>query len=452
MNVSRKKLTPQTLLGQRGANLVERIVLEMRYAWRPILLFDLGIDGEIEICDPKTGEATNLILRVQVKATGQAFPRETADSFEYICDRRDLDYWLRGNAPVILIVCRPDTSEAYWISVKDYFNDPATLKASRISFSKRLNKFDPSCALTLKQLALPKDSGIYFSPFPKTEKLYSNLLRVSSFASDLYLADTSYRKPEDVWAVFKTAGAKAGAEWVLSGKKIISFRDLHEPPFDGICDLGTCETFNTKEWAYSQDSGRQKDFVRLLNLCLKERARLLGLWLFKDDKRRYLYFPATRSLNTRRVQYQSKTKRVSREVFKQYRRKSDPSQATYCRHLAFKGYFVRLNDAWYLELTPTYHFTSNGKDTDRFRAERLQGIKRLERNPAVFGQVLFWADYLRRQTCGLFSSEYPFLTFGNLAALDIEASIPDEIWYQGEEGAERDSMQASDNQPDLIGL
>lgn len=452
MNVSRKKLTPQTLLGQRGANLVERIVLEMRSVWRPILLFDLGIDGEIEICDPQTGEATNLILRVQVKATGQAFQRETADSFEYVCDRRDVDYWLQGNAPVVLILCRPDTNEAYWISVKDYFNDPASLRTSRISFSKQRNKFDSSCASTLKELALPKDSGIYFSPFPQTEKLYSNLLKVSSFASDLYLADTSHRKPEDVWAAFKTTGVNAGSEWVLSGKKIISFRDLHESPFSGICDLGTCERFSTREWAYSQDGDRQRDFVRLLNLCLKERARLLGLWLFKDGKRRYFYFPATRSLKPRRVQYQSKTKRVSREVFKQYSRKSDPSQPTYCRHLAFKGYFIRLMDEWYLEITPTYHFTSNGKDEDKFRAERLQGIKRLERNPAVFGQVLFWADYLRRQTRGLFSSEYPLLTFDNLAALEIQASVPDEIWYQGEEGTERDSMQATDNQLHLIGL
>lgn len=452
MNASRKKLTPQTLLGQRGANLVERIVLEMRYAWRPILIFDLGIDGEIEICDPQTGEATNLILRVQVKATAQPFQRETTDSFEYFCDRRDLDYWLRGNAPVILIVCRPDTDEAYWVSVKDYFQDPAAVQASRISFNKERTKFDAASACALKELAVPKDSGIYFSPFPKTEKLYSNLLRISSFGSNLYLADTPYRKPEEVWEVFKTSDAKVGSEWILSGKKIISFRELHVPPFSEICDLGTCETFNTNDWAYSQDKDRQRDFVRLLNLCLKERTRLLGLWLFKDDKRRYYFFPSTRSLNTRRVRYQSKKNRVSREVFKQYSKKSDPNQKTYCRHLAFKSYFVRLLDAWYLEITPTYHFTSDGKETDKFRAERLQGIKRLERNPAVFGQVLFWADYLRRQTRGLFSSEYPLLTFGNLATVDIQASVPDEIWYQGEEGTERESMRAGDNQPNLIGL
>ena len=293
MNAGKKKLAPQTLLGQRGANLVERTALEMHYAWRPILIFDVGIDGEIEICDPETGEATNLILRVQVKATGQPFQRETSESFEYSCDRRDLDYWLRGNAPVILIVCRPDTNEAYWVSVKDYFKDATVLKTSRISFDKQRDKFDSSCGPALRDLALPRDSGIYFSPFPKTERLYSNLLRVSGFASDLYLADTEYRKPEDVWEAFKSTDAKAASEWILSGKKIISFRDLHEPPFSGICDLGTCERFNAADWAYSQDVDRQRDFVRLLNLCLKARTRLLGLWFFKDDKRRYYFSPRT---------------------------------------------------------------------------------------------------------------------------------------------------------------
>src|SRR5205085_12290963 len=118
--MSGKKVAPQSIIGQQGANLVERIVLQMKYAWRPILIFDVGVDGEIEVCDPETGEATNATVRVQVKATTQPFQAETADSFEYSCDRRDLDYWLRGNAPMILILCRPDSNEAYWLSLKEY--------------------------------------------------------------------------------------------------------------------------------------------------------------------------------------------------------------------------------------------------------------------------------------------------------------------------------------------
>ena len=31
------------------------------------------------------------------------FQAETDNSFEYRCEQKDLDYWLRGNVPVILI-------------------------------------------------------------------------------------------------------------------------------------------------------------------------------------------------------------------------------------------------------------------------------------------------------------------------------------------------------------
>jgi hypothetical protein len=54
-----KKLSTQSLIGQQGINLFERIVLEMQYAWRPTPGFDVGVDGEIEACDPITDAATN---------------------------------------------------------------------------------------------------------------------------------------------------------------------------------------------------------------------------------------------------------------------------------------------------------------------------------------------------------------------------------------------------------
>jgi len=78
---------------------------------------------------------------------------------------------------------------------------------------------------------------------------------------------------------------------------------------------------------------------------------LLGLWLFERDGLKYFYFPATRNLETRRVQYQSIQRQASREVFKQYSRKDDPALRAYCRHSAFKGYFLRMDNEWYLEIT-----------------------------------------------------------------------------------------------------
>ncbi len=71
MNI--KRITTQSIIGQSGVNLVERIVLQMKYAWRPTPIFDVGIDGEIEVCDPVTGEATNAIVKAQIKSTTRPF-------------------------------------------------------------------------------------------------------------------------------------------------------------------------------------------------------------------------------------------------------------------------------------------------------------------------------------------------------------------------------------------
>ena len=442
-----KKVTSQSVIGQLGANLIEKIVLEMEYVWRATSIFDVGIDGEIEIRDPTTGEMTNTIIKVQAKATTKPFQAEADNSFEYSCTQKDLDYWLQGNVPIILVVCRPNTDEAYWVSIRDYFSEPAIQKTRKVLFDKQRNRFDASCATALKSLALPKDSGIYFAPLQKTETLHTNLLKVTSLAPKIYVANTNYRKRRSVWDKFYSMEVKVGPEWILTDKQIVSFYNLKEPPFSEICDLGTCEIFDTQKWSNSKDEDTKRQFVWLLNMCLQKRTQLLRLNFNKAHQ--HYFFPATKELETHMVSYQSLQQTVSREVFRKYTKKSDPSQIAYCRHLAFKGHFLRFNDEWYLEITPTYHFTWDGYKKDMFRSERLQGIKRLERNRAVLGHLLMWADYLSQSTQNLFSSEYPFLDFGQLATVDINISLPDDVWYNPEK---EDTMEAedTDNQLELL--
>jgi hypothetical protein len=162
--------------GQRGVNLVEKIVLDMGFTWEATRV-DAGIDGQIEIRDPATGEMKNWILRAQVKER-EAFVRETIESFEFLCDENDLDYWLGGTTPNILVVCRPSTNEAYWVSIRHYFRDPAARKSRRVVFDKRNNCFSKDSATDLIAVARPKDSGLYLEPPRRPERLYANLLPV----------------------------------------------------------------------------------------------------------------------------------------------------------------------------------------------------------------------------------------------------------------------------------
>ena len=444
-----KKVTQQSIIGQQGVNLIERIVKEMGYIWRPTPIFDVGIDGDIEIRDPVTGGMTNAFIKVQSKATTRRFQAETDNSLEHSCTQKDLDYWLRGNVPVILIVCRPDTDEAYWVSIKDYFSNLARQKTGKVLFDKQYDRFDVSCADALKKLALPKDSGTYFTPLPKTETLYTNLLKVTFLAPKIHVAGTNHRKDGSVWKEFNLMEVKVGPEWILTDKKIFSFHKLDEPPFNAICDLGTCESFDTREWADSKNEDIKRQFVKLLNKCLREKTGLLGLEF--NETHKHYHFRPTRELRVRKVSYQSLKKRASREVFKQYVNKNDPTQKTYCRHSAFKGYFLRPDNEWYLEISPTYHFTSDGYSKHKFRDELLQGIKRMDRNPAVLGQLLMWADYLSQPTQNLFSSEYPFLRFGELVTVESNISLPDDVWNNTEEEDEAKILGETDNLLELLG-
>lgn len=67
----------------------------------------------------------------------------------------------------------------------------------------------------------------------------------------------------------------------------------------------------------------------------------------------------------------------------------------YLRHAAFQGRFRLLGNQWYLEITPTYRFTHDGKALDHFHKSRLSGIKRIERNRSVLSQLLLWQAQLR---------------------------------------------------------
>src|SRR6185436_1299252 len=114
-------------------NLIERIVLEMGFVWNPTH-FEAGIDGIIEIRDAAEEDATNFIIQVQSKATEQSFVADNGKTFEFVCDERDLEYWLKGNCPVILVRSNVVSNEAYWISVKDYFKDQAKRKSRKVVF------------------------------------------------------------------------------------------------------------------------------------------------------------------------------------------------------------------------------------------------------------------------------------------------------------------------------
>jgi hypothetical protein len=280
----------------------------------------------------------------------------------------------------------------------------------------------------------------------KKEWLYSNLLKVIYLPKQIYGANTTHRFPGPLWAALRRAGGDIGPEWLLTSKRITSFRDLREPPWNTICKTATIRTCDTQEWAETDDPDQRRDFVRLLNHCLRGFTRSLDIRYHKELD--CYYFPATADLTPRSLNYRSLQQKASRDVFAVYRKKSNPEVVSHYRHSAFIGSFQRYGREWYLQITPNYLYTVDGYRVSRFQGEMLAGIKRFDRNAAVVGQVAMWGDYLTPDQRDLFGPPtYPYLRFGKLERFQVNRTIDDSAWLPQDSTAPEQEGGEADERP-----
>jgi len=432
-----KRISSQQITGQQGVNLVEREVLAMGFGWHPTnQALEAGIDGIIEIRDPETGEATNSIIQVQVKATKRKWIQETNKEFVYRCRPQDVEYWLKGNAPVILVAVRPEGDEAYWANVKKAFADDRRQDDYRIRFNKATDRFDESAAVALLRVAVPRDVGPYLPASTKPEKLISNLLRIKSLPPHIYVASTSYRTPSEIFVWAKENEISLQSGWYLGDKLIYSFHDLREEACSNLCDSGSVETFDVEEWSDSDDTDKRRQFVRLLNQAFRCDMHLRRLWRSKDEK--CYFFPTRREDNgpkPRTYSYRSLQQKTSSEVVKVQLNQGGDG-IWYCRHDAFQYAFLRIQSEWNLAVTPHYVFTIDGKTPHPNSEELLSGLKKQERQKAILGQVLMWRHKLttcsRQMHFGQTSTEQPLIDFDDLLQFQSDRGINDADWLPGD--------------------
>jgi nucleoside phosphorylase len=187
--------------------------------------------------------------------------------------------------------------------------------------------------------------------------------------------------------------------------------DLYKPSlFEGI--------FLRKEVnvLLEKDSLKDKELANLNRILLEDAYP-------KDIARRYLA--------PRTVTMKSLIQTRSRDVFKPYFSKKT-GKLSYYRHSAFRSEFVRFDNQWYLEITPTHHYTWNGFRVSRFYEDLLKGMKRLEKNESVFRQVLFLSRVLTDETAKADGQDYPYLIFGKLLDFSFIYGLKDELWMNKE--------------------
>lgn len=433
-----KKISRQDNIGDAGVALIHGRVAAMGHVWHERKT-DAGIDGEIELRNAASGEVRNHILLVQSKASEADFPGETDASFHYVVKERDLDYWLSGNAPVVLVCSHPTRNEAWWVHINDYFADAHRREARRIDFDKTSQSFDSRAAHALARLAAPAGSGVYIGPEPRPENLTSNLLPLEH-------PDTTYWAPCEVTDV-KTLGQALRdrglyrRNWVLRGGHLYSFQPFREKAWDPYL-AGPVLTTKTSEYLAAADLLTHRLAVQMLNTTLQDALHRDLAW---HRQKRFLYFKAPEGLGARKAPGRGWRERT---VFKAYNKKHDPKQIAYYRHDAVRVAWITDDRGWYAQLTPTYHFTSDGHDDYPFADSQLAGIKRLEKAGAVEGALRMWAGYLRGDRPQLGDNPRS-LHFGELLTFDSEQGIDDSGWAGSrpkpeEEGAAAHAIDLSE--------
>lgn len=404
------------MIGEGGVGITARRVNEMGFLYHDRRV-DHGIDGEIELV-AADGAALNAVVMVQSKASNRRHVFETADSFQWTADPADLEYWLGGNVPVIVVLSRPDEDLAWWFDVRAEFSDPRRRAERTVTINKHTQSFDKAAAVEIMRLGVPRTSGIYLPPPPKNERLTTNLLPVDAWPDTVFVAPATARDYTEAWERLK-AGPATAPGWILHDRMVISFGDLRTGPLRVLCDGGV-ENHDTTDWADSDDQDRVHQFADLLRRTLVTDRRGDLRW---HQARHHLHFRATRNLQPRVVGRGNGHR--GRTVFAPHYAKAEPERVSYYHHAALKPRFRRIDGRWFCQLGVDYCFTHDGMDESSFADSLLAGIKRLERHAAVVGWTRMWERYLQQPD--LFTA-YSMLAFGMLLTFEVSRGIDDAWW------------------------
>jgi Domain of unknown function (DUF4365) len=428
-----KKLSDSEMIGDEGIALIHGKIAAMGHAWRAQNL-DAGIDGSIELRNPATGEMSNRHVLVQSKASNNLFPGETAERFHYICDERDLEYWMKASQPVVLICSHPKSGEAWWVHIQSFFAEPARRADRRVDFSKPTMSLSGNITDHLFAIADPEGRAHTPVPVQRNERLISNLLTVRAPEIVLSYA-TKMLKRGDVYHAQREADLPMRHDFALSSNRLWTWADAEGTGL-GAAVEGSPTAHDVSLLAGESDAG-ERLVVQLLNNALRDDL--------KDDcdlngGRNILFFRAADDLGPRKWRTGNTN---SRTVFKGYPSKKDPSRMSYYRHAALGWQFLRADETWYCALTPDYFFSWNGRNESSFAASLLTKIKQIDRHAAVRQETAMWASILRREGNLIDSPRPRILEFGALEAFTLDQGIDDNAWKRPTQ------LGATDDQPVL---
>jgi hypothetical protein len=256
-----KKLTNSQLIGQQGEMLVASRTLAMGFAFDGRNRLETGIDGFLELRDLQTGRMLAKWIGVQVKTTEAGlYSREDVETFEFLLNPDDLEYWRDANIPVIIVLVRLDRGEMYWKPVEAGLSG----EPRRLRFDKTADRLDLDAADRIASLCIERDHlGSYVPPMRSGERVQLTMLRVV-LPGEIFVAASLYGSGRDAARELAKFDGHAPFDWVIRDRRFISFRDPREGPLTEIIDVGSVEAVETEAVAFTDDIDGEHAFIDLL--------------------------------------------------------------------------------------------------------------------------------------------------------------------------------------------
>jgi uncharacterized protein DUF4365 len=108
----------KTLIDREGVQLSGLIFTrDLKWIFREQSISDVGIDAIVEVVSE--GVPTGELLAIQIKSGDSFFREKEADRIIFRCDSDHLEYWLRCQVPVLLILYSPRENRCFWQAIND---------------------------------------------------------------------------------------------------------------------------------------------------------------------------------------------------------------------------------------------------------------------------------------------------------------------------------------------
>lgn len=383
------KIVPKSKISEwHGLDRISVIVHQMGCIWREQEKDDIGVDGEIELCLPRTegngSIGTGKIIKVQSKS-GQHYIRSNQEeTFESPVSKKDLFYWGNLNVPIIYVVYHPKDDQLYWKDVQAYLkeNPDAFEEPCRITFDKNTDCFNETALNALYELCQTAPERVDTSC---SEILFPNFIEAITLPQAVFVSTVIPEKRaqfhQRLFGFIPPYNYKDGLLTTLTDPS------KSKNAFTNIID-SEVETFPFDDWL-EQDPDADYTARRLLNSLLQKYLIDKGLRYHQRYKRFYYSDGLTKEEPIKKIWKSIRTKRSPcRTVAKYYEYGKDK----FFKHSALSARFQRYGQTWGIVLRPELYFSSDGVTAWPSKKVGAYSTRHRSReyNNHYLNNILFW--------------------------------------------------------------